>query len=184
MIELDRTAEILALRAQQLARPLESADHEGEMVQLLGFEAGGDRFALPVNSIVTVISNARPTPIPGTPSWLIGAIALRGRVVAVVSPDQFLGTRAAPDVPAGRSTAVVVVSDEVAEVGLFVDQLNPVESISSTAAHPLPAGSSAVVERSARGFVNGRLVLDPGALIAAIRSALDTTTGLAAGDSR
>lgn len=171
MVDADRTAEALAVRARLLARPLETAEHEGATIQMLCFEAGGDRFALPVESIVTVMSAVQPTPVPGMPPWLVGAVGVRGRVVAVVSPDQFLGTRPGADELVGRSTAVVV-ADETAEVALLIDRLDPVESIASSAMLPLPAGSSEVVGHASRGTVDGRLFLDPDGLIRAIRAAL------------
>jgi purine-binding chemotaxis protein CheW len=171
----DRTAEVLAARARLLARPFDAAAPEGGTLQMLGFEAGGDRFALPAESIVTVISAVQPTLIPGMPSWLVGAVGVRGRVVAVVNPDRFLGTPPGPDEPAARSTAVVVANAS-AEVALLVDRLDPVESVASTATRPLPAGSSDVVGQASRGMVDGRLVLDPDGLIAAIRSALQPMT--------
>ena len=175
MDDADRTAEALAARARLLARPQETAEPEGATIQMLGFEAGGDRFALPVESIVTVMSAVQSTPVPGMPPWLVGAVGVRGRVVAVVSPDQFLGTRPGPDELVGRSTAVVL-ADEAAEVALLIDRLDLVESIASSALLPLPAGSSEVVGHAARGTVGGRLFLDPGGLIAAIRSALQPMT--------
>jgi purine-binding chemotaxis protein CheW len=175
MVDADRTAEVLAVRARLLARPVESVGQEGATIQVLGFEAGGDRFALPAESIVTVMSAVQPTPVPGMPPWLVGAVGVRGRVVAVVSPDQFLGTRPGPDELVGRSAAVVL-ADEATEVALLIDRLDPVESIASSALLPLPAGSSEVVGHAARGTVGGRLFLDPGGLIEAIRSALQPMT--------
>lgn len=172
----DRTAEVLAARARLLARPLDAAELEGPTIQILGFEAGGDRFALPAESIVTVISPVQPTPVPGMPTWLVGAVGVRGRVVAVVRPDQFLGTGLGAEEPDGRSTAVLV-ADATGEVALLVDRLDPVESIASSATRPLPAGTSDVVGRASRGIIDGRLVLDTDGLIAAIRSALGPMTG-------
>lgn len=174
MVDLDRTVDVLAVRARRLAQPLETTEHDVATIQVLGFEAGGDRFALPIESIVTVLPDVRPTHVPGMPPWLIGAIGVRGRVVAVVGPDRFLGTRPRGDDPVGRSTAIVV-AHEATEIALLVDRLEPVESVASSATRPLPAGSSEVVGRASRGTVDGRLFIDPGGLIAAIRSTLRST---------
>lgn len=171
MVDTDRTADVLALRARILARPLETAGQEGATIQMLGFEAGGDRFALPVESIVTVMSAVRPTPVPGMPPWLVGAVGVRGRVVAAVDPDRFLGTRAPLDESVERSTAIVIAHG-TAELALLVERLDPVESLGSDAVVPCPAGSSEIVGQAARGTVDGRLLLDPDGLITAIRSAL------------
>lgn len=179
MADHERTAAVLAARARILARPLDTAEQAEAAIQMLGFEAGGDRFALPVESIVTVISEARPTPLPGMPSWLSGAVDVRGRVVAVVNPDQFLGTRERLERDVDRATAVVIAHGS-GEVALLVEGLDPVVSIGSSAILPCPAGSSDRVVQAARGMVDGRLFLDPDGLIAAIRAELSPITDVPA----
>lgn len=175
MTDHERTAEVLAARARILARPLQSSEQADAAVQMLGLEAGGDRFALPVESVVTVISGARPTPLPGMPSWLSGAVDVRGRVVAVVNPDQFLGTRERLEQDVDRATAVVIAHGS-GDVALLVERLDPVVSIASTTILPCPAGSSDRVAQVARGMVDGRLFLEPEGLIAAIRAELSPVT--------
>lgn len=174
--EQDRTAEVLAARARRLARPLETPEQDGATVGLLGFEAGGERFALPVGSVVTVISAVRPTTIPGMPPWLVGAIGVRGRVVALVSPEMFLASQGGADASVARPTAIVV-ADDALEVALLVDRLEPVETIPTSRIVTLPAGSSDIVGLAASGIVDGRLVIHPGGLIKAIHSALQPLSG-------
>lgn len=179
MTDHERTVEVLAARARILARPLESSEHADASIQMLGFEAGGDRFALPVESVVTVIAGARPTPLPGMPSWLSGAVDVRGRVVAVVNPDQFLGTQdrleRGVERDLDRATAVVIAQGS-GEIALLVERLDPVVSIGPSAILPCPAGSSDRVAQVARGMVDGRLFLEPDGFIAAIRAQLAPVT--------
>lgn len=170
MVDVDRTAEVLAERARLLARPLATAEQERATVQAIGFETGGDRFVLPVESVVTVIAAIRTTPLPGVPSWVVGAAGVQGRVMAVVSLAAFLGTRPAPDEAETGSPAIVAAHDGV-EVALLIDRVEPVESFEAGAILALPAGSSELVRRVARGTVGGRLFLDPVGLISALRSA-------------
>lgn len=165
------TADVLALRARLLARPLGTTGQESALIEVLGFEAGAARFALPVQEIVTVLSPIRPTLVPGMPPWLVGAVGVRGRVIAVVKPDQFLGPSGELDDSSARSTAVVIAHG-AAELALLVDRLDPVEATPSDAIVPCPAGSSEIVARAARGTVDGRLFLDPEGFIAAVQAAL------------
>lgn len=170
----DGARDVLAARARLLAQPLDAGEGERSGNQLLGFEAGGRRFALPAASVITVVSGVRPTLVPHLPAWVAGAINVRGRVVAAVCPDQFVGAPANLDETVGRSMAVVVAGAS-AEVALLVDQLDPVDSIGSNAIERLPVGASDLLARVARGTIDGRVAIDPDALIAAIRSSLQPT---------
>lgn len=170
----DAADEVLLARARLLARPMATGQEERSGNQLLGFEAGGRRFALPAASVITVVSGVRPTLVPHLPAWVAGAINVRGRVVAAVCPDQFVGAPANLDETVGRSMAVVVAGAS-AEVALLVDQLDPVDSIGSNAIERLPIGASDLLARVARGTIDGRVAIDPDALIAAIRSSLQPT---------
>ena len=165
------TADVLAYRARVLARPLDTTGPEGAIFQVLGFEAGAGRFALPVEEIVTVRSAIRPTLVPGMPPWLVGAVGVRGRVIAVVKPDQFLGISGQRDDSSAPSTAVVIAHG-AAELALLVDRLDPVETIGSDGIRPCPVGCSELVVRVARGTVDGRLLLDPHGFITAIQDAV------------
>ncbi|HUQ78532.1 MAG TPA: chemotaxis protein CheW [Patescibacteria group bacterium] len=167
--------EVLAVRARVLARPMETGPREQATTQLLGFEAGGDRFALPADAVVTVIAGVVPTFVPHLPSWMAGAMDVRGRVVAVASPDQFLGTTPPLEDALLRSTAIVVACAS-AEVAFLIDRLEPVEAYGSDAIVVLPVGASSLMRCASRGTIDGRIVLDPAGLIKAIRSALDQYT--------
>ena len=167
----ESTADVLAYRARLLARPLETTEQESAPTQVLGFEAGAGRFALPVQEIVTVLSSIRPTLVPGMPPWLVGAVGMRGRVVAVVKPDQFLGTSGQGDDSNAPSLAIVIAHG-AAELALLVDRLDPVATIGSDGILPCPLGSSETVTRAARGTVDGRLFLDSHGFITAIQAAL------------
>lgn len=171
MLDDVSAADALAARARLLAQPLEATGPEVSSIQMLGFTAGDDRFGLPVQEVVTVLSSVRPTPVPGMPPWLVGAVGFRGRVVAVVEPDQFLGTPRQLDDSVVRSMAVVMAHGG-AEVALLVDRLDPVESIGSGAILPCPVGSPEIVTHAARGTLDGRLFLDRDGFIAAIKAAL------------
>ena len=73
---------ILERRASILARPLEKKVKEDEILHLLTFSLGEDRFG--VES--TFVKEAQPlvrhmwSPVPCTPDFIVGAVNIRGRL--------------------------------------------------------------------------------------------------------
>lgn len=125
------------------------------------FRAGGERFALPLASVGVVVPPDPPfAHVPRTAAPVLGAMGLRGRVVAVVELAPLLGLDATP----GRGPGQVVVLDrERRALGFLVDAVDGVEVV-GPAERP---GDAPPVKGLAS--VRGGLVavLDPDALAAA-----------------
>jgi purine-binding chemotaxis protein CheW len=167
--------ELLAARAQLLARPLEDTSRDDLTTQLVGFDAGEGRFALPMGSVVTVLNSVRPTPLPEQPPWLAGAIGVSGQILAVIEPDRFLGASPALGDAPERST-MVVISDGTADVALLVDRLARTDVLELATAAALPDGTPDLVAHVVRGTVGGRHLLDAAGLVAAIRAEVQPST--------
>jgi chemotaxis-related protein WspB len=73
---------------------------------VLTFEAGGERLALDVRSVVEVVPRVRLRPLAGAPSWLSGAFVYRGTVVPVVDLNQLAG---AGECPTHLSSRIILV---------------------------------------------------------------------------
>jgi purine-binding chemotaxis protein CheW len=126
------------------------------------FRAGGERFALPLASVSVVVPPAPPfAHVPRTVPPVLGAMGLRGRVVAVVEMAPLLG------LPGGRLPAgagqVLVLEQERRALGFLVDGVLGVEPIDP----PATAGDGLPVKglSSVRGAPVA--ILDPEALAAA-----------------
>jgi chemotaxis signal transduction protein len=79
---------------------------------------GTGRFALPLAHVAEVGKIPALTRVPGMPSWVAGVANWRGRVLAAIDLRGLLG---ADVVPFRGSARLVVVTTEVATVGLLVD---------------------------------------------------------------
>ena len=91
------------------------------------FRAGGERFALPLASVSVVVPPDPPFAlVPRTAAPVVGAMGLRGRVVAVVEMAPLLGLagRLAP----GAGQVVVLERDRRA-LGFLVDGVLGVEPV-------------------------------------------------------
>jgi purine-binding chemotaxis protein CheW len=126
------------------------------------FLAGGERFALPLASVAVVVPPDPPfAHVPRTAAPVVGAMGLRGRVVAVVEMAPLLG------LPGGRfppgAGQVLVLERERRALGFLVDLVTGVEAVDPP---PVPGDGLPVKGLSA---VRGSpvTILDPDALAAA-----------------
>jgi purine-binding chemotaxis protein CheW len=126
------------------------------------FRAGGERFALPLSSVSVVVPPDPPFAlVPRTGPPVVGAMGLRGRVVAVVEMAPMLG------LPAGNRTPgagqVIVLERERRALGFLVDSVIGVELVDPPE-RPGP-GPPVTGLASLRGAPVA--ILDPDALAAA-----------------
>jgi purine-binding chemotaxis protein CheW len=126
------------------------------------FRAGGERFALPLASVGVVVPPDPPfAHVPRTSPPVLGAMGLRGRVVAVVEMSPLLG------LPAGRrgpgAGQVVVLDRERRALGFLVDEVIGVEAVG-----PLERPGDGLPVKGLSSVRGGLVaVLDPDALAAA-----------------
>ena len=128
------------------------------------FRAGGERFALPLEAVDEVVPPAPPfAHVPRTAPPVLGAMSLRGRVVAVVELGPMLGLRAAP-LPPGAGQ-VLVLDRERRALGFLVDGVLGVEAVDP----PGPGGEGLAVKGLSAVRGAPVAVLDPDALAAAVQ---------------
>jgi purine-binding chemotaxis protein CheW len=94
--------------------------------------AGGERFALPLDSVREVVIPQPPfARVPRAAAAVRGVMNLRGRVVAVVDLGALLGLGEEP-LQAGRGQVVILDRDRRA-LGLLVGQVLGVEAVAMEA---------------------------------------------------
>lgn len=118
------------------------------------FTVGGGDYAIATGSVDEVLRMVALTPLPDAPTWLSGAMNLRGRVIPVIDLRVRLGFTAPP---VGLSTPILVASEGDVKVGLIADAVDGMVSIptADVAWHHAAEGQSFV-----RGIArrDGRLV--------------------------
>lgn len=81
--------QILLERARELSIPKEDL-HEGALHQIIAFRLGQRGYAASVEWVREVLPTPKITPIPGTPSYILGAINLRGSILTLTDLESFL----------------------------------------------------------------------------------------------
>ncbi len=82
-------ARVLAERARAVARPREEPRAAG--LPVVAFRVGGERYAVEVNAVFQVVEASGLSPLPATPTWVLGAVVARTRVVPVLDLRALLG---------------------------------------------------------------------------------------------
>jgi purine-binding chemotaxis protein CheW len=83
------------------------------MRDIVRFQLCGEPFAVEAGHVVEVLALGEPTPVPGTPAFLLGVINHRGRVVPVLDLRAQLVANADTDACAELTDAVAVSVGEM-----------------------------------------------------------------------
>jgi purine-binding chemotaxis protein CheW len=121
---------LLTWRSEALARAFDTRKVEG--IEVVVFSVGGERYAVPIAQLVTVVSSKGLVPLPASLPHVLGAISVRATIVAVIDLRRVLGLSGG-----GMTdlTRVVVVRIAEEEVGLAVDLLEGRVELPKTSLH-------------------------------------------------
>lgn len=113
---------ILDERAQVLARVQTNTDEtHGE--ELIVFRLGLATYSLPASTVLEVCVLSRYTPLPGTPSFVLGLVNIRGRLLSALDLRPLLNLAVEPLAPNAlllitsvKGTEMAFVADDVLDV--------------------------------------------------------------------
>jgi purine-binding chemotaxis protein CheW len=156
---------ILDTRASDLARSQEDDDLV-DRVPLALVRIGEESFGLELSTVIAFTELEEVTPVPGTPSEILGVVNFRGEVVTLLDVRNHLGL---PPNDSRESPKMVVVQIMDGLVGMDVDEVLDVTYVSEReviAAH-VDSGSERSILRKGTVPFDGRVVgiLDLDALL-------------------
>lgn len=131
----EQAARELQRRARALARPVEQAVAESR-VELLILDLGGRRLGLETRFVVEVVRHPPTAPLPGATPPVAAVAAWRGRILTSLD----LRPPRQPSPAGSRSSVLVAIGRDRAEVGLLVDRAETVIALPLSALLPIPAG--------------------------------------------
>jgi purine-binding chemotaxis protein CheW len=155
---------ILKERARTLAREPKGDGLREEQLEIVEFLLASERYAIESSWVREVYPLKDLTPLPGTPSFVLGIINVRGQIVSVVDLKKFF------DLPAkGLSSLdkVLIVTDGRMEFGLLTDAVAGVREIALREIQPPLPTLTGIRAEYLTGVTADRLaVLDAGKLLA------------------
>lgn len=129
----------LGLATEEIYQQALVADNDQvaqDLEQYLAFQLGQEEYALDIKQISEIIKVRELTEIPRVPGFILGIISLRGVVVPVFDLRQRLRLGKGQVTAASR---VVVCRVDEAIVGLLVDSINQVITLSGGRLEPPPS---------------------------------------------
>ena len=109
-----------------------------EQRQYVLFRLRAEEYGLPIRRVQSIIRYEEPTPVPRAPFGVEGVINLRGQVIPLVDLGLILlGDQIEPT----QASRIIVVESGMGSVGLAVDVVSEVASISVADVRPAPAAA-------------------------------------------
>jgi purine-binding chemotaxis protein CheW len=88
--DADSVRAILKERARELARPPEAQDSSVQLVEIVEFTLGHERYAFPSSLVREVFHLTEVTPLPSLPPFVLGVANVRGRILSVIDIRRLL----------------------------------------------------------------------------------------------
>jgi purine-binding chemotaxis protein CheW len=112
----------------------DSADED--IIEYLAFMLSGEEYAVKVEDVDEIIRLQKITMVPRAYDFVEGIISLRGVIIPVFDIKKRLGLETGER---GRSTRIVIVSDDENPQGIIVDRVTGVARLRESAIEPPPA---------------------------------------------
>jgi len=121
--------------------------------QLVVFSLGSEEYALPIGSVHEIIRFTEPRTVASDAAWIRGVIGLRGKIIPIFDLASRMGLEIA-DSEAGK---IVIVESGTGQVGITVDEVEEVLTVSSDQLEDVPSANSDSIEAIAK--IEDRLVI-------------------------
>jgi purine-binding chemotaxis protein CheW len=106
-----------------------------QMLEIIAFKLNQQQFCLRTETIREIRGWTPATPIPHAPAYAVGMMNLRGLVIPIVDLARKLGM---PDAVPQERSAIVVAEVHGMNMGLLVEEVSDILTVSSQSVQPLP----------------------------------------------
>lgn len=127
----------------------------GDTRQLVVFSLGREEYGVSITRVQEIIRYTRPRSLPDTADFIEGVINLRGRVIPVVELAKRLGAEAERP----EDQKIVIAETENGTVGMTVDGVREVLTLSTEQIEPAPPGVVGTDYVDGVGKVEDRLLM-------------------------
>ena len=121
--------------------------------QLVVFSLGAEEYALPIGSVHEIIRFTEPRAVASDADWIRGVIGLRGKIIPIFDLAARMGLLDLSSEP-GK---IVIVETGTGQVGVIVDEVDEVITVTSDMLEDVPTASRDTIEAIAK--VEDRLVI-------------------------
>jgi len=134
--------------------------HERE-VQVIAFRLNEELVGVPIEQIIEITNNRDLTPVPKAPSFVIGVMNLRGKIVPVINLKEHLKIPYQIPEDIYEKNKIVILETPKGEVGVIVDEIVGSVKFPESDILPEPIGTIGIDVK----FISGVVQLDRELLI-------------------
>ncbi len=120
--------------------------------QLVVFSLGNEEYALPISTVHEIIRFTEPRSVVSDVPWVRGVIGLRGKIIPIYDLAARLGLQV--ETTPGK---IVIVESGTEQVGVMVDEVEEVLTVSTTQLEDVGAASRESIQSVAK--IDDRLVI-------------------------
>jgi purine-binding chemotaxis protein CheW len=121
--------------------------------QLVVFSLGSEEYALPIGAVHEIIRYTEPRTVASESAWIRGVIGLRGKIIPIFDLAARMEIESLPTGP-GK---IVIVEAGTGPVGVMVDEVEEVLTVSSDQLENVPTARRESIEAIAK--IEDRLVI-------------------------
>ncbi len=134
--------------------------HEKE-IQVIAFKLEEELTGVPIEKVVEITNNRDITPVPKAPSYVIGVMNLRGKIVPVINLKEHLGILGEVPEDIYTNNRVVILDTPKGEIGVIVDEIVGSIKFLESDVLPEPTGTVGIDLK----FISGVVQLEKNLLI-------------------
>ena len=130
-------------------------------IQVIAFKLSKEFVGVPIEQVIEITSNKDITPVPKAPSYVIGVMNLRGKIVPVINLKEHLGIPFNIPENIYQENKIVILETPKGEVGIVVDEIIGSIKFPEDEILPEPIGTVGIDVK----FISGVVQLDGELLI-------------------
>ena len=163
MINQPSDQQILQERARKLAVRKSDQNPEGESILAIEFLLLPEKYCIDSSCIAEVLPLKDITPIPGTPSFVLGVMNVRGKIISVIDLKSFLHLK---EIGIMESNKVMVVKSQEIEFGILTDAIEGTRQIYLNSLIAPPVTINGIGAEYIKGITtDGRILLEAKTLL-------------------
>jgi purine-binding chemotaxis protein CheW len=136
-------------------------EEDSQKDKFLTFRIGEEGYGMDIRHITEIIGIQKITPVPDMPDYVVGVINLRGTVIPIMNVRRRFGL---PIKEYDPRTCIIVINLDEASLGLIVDEVSEVITITEDCLEPPPRVSrgpnSRFIQSLGRVGDEARMILD------------------------
>ena len=147
---------ILKERALIIAQVREEEPAAGEVIEIVEFQLSSERYGIESSYVREAYALKELTPLPCTPSFLLGVVNVHGQIISVIDIRKFFDL---PEEGLTDINNIIIVGKEKMELAILTDAITGMRSISLQDIQPSLPTLTGIRAEYLKGVTNKRLVI-------------------------